>query len=98
MLHEVTILVALCLSTGSAKAPTDRPSICGEYLLLIEAVYKLCGTTGLWATRACAVVGPVSGQQAAGKSEVIRQAAEVKPGVKNKSLRCFCFSCCVVYL
>lgn len=38
VLHEVTILVALCLSTGSAKAPTDRPSICGEYLLLIEAV------------------------------------------------------------
>lgn len=33
----------------------DSP--CREHLLSMEAVYKVCGTTGLWAVFTCAIGG-----------------------------------------
>lgn len=46
-----------------------------------EAVYKVCGTTGLWVTLACAIVGlPASCR---GERSYNIQIADVKQSVKN---------------
>lgn len=56
--------------------------ICLQRALRMEAVYKVCGTAGLWATLACAVVGP-SASSGEERSYNI-QSAEVKRSVKHE--------------
>lgn len=41
----------------SAKAIGDYPSTCRECMPSMEAVYKVCGTTSLWATPVYAAIG-----------------------------------------
>lgn len=54
---------------------------CKELHCQIEAVYKVCGTTGLWVTLACAIVGlPASCRE---ERSYNIQIADVKQSVKN---------------